>query len=152
VQFSDFIALTALIVSLFSIWLQDRGARQQLLVANISEYTKRYQEIFEKFPKSILDEDFNLDSFSDDEQEKLLRYIWLYFDLCYEEYVLYYDLKLVNKQVWKLWEAGMVSAFSRSSFRQCWVVISYNSFYPEKFSKFVSNIMSIKANKTLQRM
>lgn len=147
-QLSDFVALTALIASFFSIWLQDRGVRQQLLVANISEYTKRYQEIFEKLPKSVVDEDFNLDSLSDDEKEEVLRYVWLYFDLCYEEYMLYHDLKLVNKKVWKLWEAGMISAFSRPSFSQCWTIISLKSFYPDKFTRFVSKIIGIESNRS----
>ena len=70
-QISDFIALTALATSLFSIWLQNRGVRKQLLVTNISEYTKRYQEIFEKLPKSVIDENFDINTFSEDEREKI---------------------------------------------------------------------------------
>ncbi|MEL7006165.1 MAG: hypothetical protein AAFN93_26070 [Bacteroidota bacterium] len=140
-QLSDYIAFLALIISIIGLWMQDRGARQQLLVANISEYTKRYQDIFEKLPKSLLDENFNLATLTEDEQEPILRYVWLYFDLCYEQYLIHHDLKLVNMKVWKLWEAGMKATFSRPSFQQCWMVINANSFYPGKFARFVDKLI-----------
>ena len=140
-QVSDFIALTALVISLFSIWLQSRGVHKQLLVTNISEYTKRYQEIFEKLPKSVIDENFDISTFSEDEKEKLLCPMWLYFDLCYEEYILFHELNLIDKKLWKYWEAGMTSAFSRPSFYQCWELIFKNSYYPRAFSKFVNDKM-----------
>ncbi len=54
--------------------------RSQLLVANISAYTKCYQEIFDRFPKYVLDKNFKFDSLSKEQQEKLLRAIWFYFD------------------------------------------------------------------------
>lgn len=140
-QTSDFIASTALIVSIFSIWLQNRGVQKQLLVANISAYTKRYQEIIDKMPKSVLDNNFDLNSLSDDDKEKLLRSVWQYFDLCYEEYSLYYELKLIDKKLWDNWEKAMFSAFERPAFYQCWNVIFDNSFYPPSFSKFVKEKM-----------
>ncbi len=151
-QTSDFLAFTALIISIYGIWMQNKGVqkqilaqnkgvRQQLLVANISEYTKRYQEIFEKLPKSVLDENFNLNSFSEDDKEKLLRSMWLYFDLCNEEYMLYHDLNLIDEKLWLLWEYAMTSAFKRPAFYQCWNVVFSNSFYPEPFSKYVNDKM-----------
>lgn len=140
-QTSNFISFLALIISLFSIWLQRRGVHKQLLVANISEYTKRYQEIFEKLPKSVLDENFNLNSLSEDDKENLLRPMWLYFDLCYEEYMLYHDLNLIDEKLWIHWKTGMISAFSRPAFYQCWDFVFNKSFYPLSFSTFVNDKM-----------
>jgi hypothetical protein len=142
VQVSDSIAIVALVVSFFSIWLQSRSVQKELLVANISEYTKRYQYIFEKLPKSVLDENFNFKSLSEEDQEKLLRSMWLYFDLCYEEYTLYHKLNLIDKKVWRLWQDAMISAFSRPAFFQCWEFIFSHSFYPKYFSKFVNDTMN----------
>jgi hypothetical protein len=138
---SDFISTTALIISIFSVWLQNKGVQKELLVSNISAYTKRYQEIFEKLPKSVLDENFDLNSLSEDDKEKLLRPMWLYFDLCYEEYMLYHDLNLINKKLWIHWETGMKSAFSRPAFYQCWNFVFDKSFYPLSFSTFVNEKM-----------
>jgi hypothetical protein len=168
-QTSDFIALIALAASLYAVWMQNKGVKEQilaqnkgvkeqilaqnegvkeqLLVANISTYTKRYQEIVEKLPKSIIDENFNLSSLSQEEQEKILRPVWLYFDLCYEEYMLYHDFSLIDEKLWMHWEAGMISAFNRPAFYQCWEYIFKNSFYPKSFNKFVNDKMSELHNK-----
>ena len=142
IQFSDIFSVLALVISVTSIWLQNRGVRQQLLVSNVSEYTKRYGEIFEKLPQSILDNSFNLDSLPENEKEKVLRTLWLYFDLCYEEYILFHELRLVDKKLWGHWESAMTSAFSRPAFYQSWQVIFNESFYPKPFSKFVSEKMA----------
>ena len=145
-KLSDSIAFLALVTSLFStlfsIWVQNKGISKQLQVANISEYTKRYQEIFKKFPKTILEEKFNLDSLPSKEKEDLLRLMWLYFDLCYEEYMLYKDLNLINKKLWNMWEISMTSAFARPAFYQGWSFILRNSFYPDDFNTFVNLKMS----------
>ncbi|NEP36268.1 hypothetical protein [Moorena sp. SIO3B2] len=141
-QLSDFIALLALIISIYSIWVQNKGIKQELLITNVSEYTKRYQEIFEKLPKIVLDENFNIDSLSDEDKEIIVRPVWLYFDLCYEQYLLHYELDIVDQKLWKYWEAGMVSAFSRPSFFICWNIISNISAYPRNFTNFVNHKMS----------
>lgn len=137
---SDLIALVALFISLVGLWLQSSGSRQQLLVANISEYTKRYQEIFAKMPPSLLDPNFDLESFSDVEKEAIIRNVWSYFDLCYEQYYIYHDLKLVNRKVWKNWQDGMRSAMGRTSFQQCWKTINVISRYPNKFVQFINEM------------
>ena len=140
-QTSNIIASVALIISLFSVWLQRRGVREQLLLANISTYTKRYEEIFDRFPKSVLDENFNLASLSEDEQEKLLRTMWIYFNLCYEEYFLYHNLKLIDKNLWKIWNSAMKTAFGRPAFCQCWEVIRNYTICSASFSEFVKEMM-----------
>lgn len=140
-ELSDIVATLALVASLFSIWIQDRGVRKQLLVANVSEYTKRYQEIILNLPKSVVFKDFNFESLDVEEQDKILRYMWIYFDLCYEEFSIYYDLRLINKKLWERWKSGMVSSFSRPAFQQCWYLISYNTKYPSSFVQFVNHII-----------
>jgi hypothetical protein len=156
-QISDFIAFLALIISIYAIWIQNEGVRKQivaqnegiqkqLIVANINEYTKRYQEIIEKLPKSLIDKNFKLDSLTEDEQEKILRPMWLYFDLCCEEYILYHELSLIDEKIWRLWESAMISAFSRPAFYQCWQFILKESLYPPNFSNFVNSIMLNKHN------
>jgi hypothetical protein len=141
-QFSDTIALTALIISLVSIWLQSRSSQQQLLVANISEYTKRYQEIVLNLPRDVLNDDFDIANFSEEEQSQILRYMWIYFDLCFEEYMLHFHLRLVNKKLWSIWDSGMRLSLSRRSFSQCWWLISRNSSYDvnSRFKDFMNSI------------
>lgn len=140
-QLSDVLAILALIASLFSIWIQDRGVRKQLLIANVSEYTKRYQEIILNLPKTVVFNDFNLASLDVKEQDKILRYMWIYFDLCYEEFSIYHDLRLINQKLWERWKSGMISSFSRPAFQQCWYLISSNTQYPQSFVQFINYII-----------
>ncbi len=141
-ELSDFIAALALVLSIYSIWTQNKGVKQELLITNVSEYTKRYQEVFEKLPKIVLDKNFDISSLSDADQEKVVRPVWMYFDLCYEQYLLHYELDIVHKKLWKYWEAGMGSAFSRPSFYICWNIINSISAYPKNFTDFVNHKMS----------
>ncbi len=140
---TDIIACIALAVSFFSIWLQTKNANKQLLITNICEYTKRYQEIILQLPESILYKDFDIDSLSDKEREKILRTMWIYFDLCYEEYSLYHHLKLIDKKLWTIWESGIKTALSREAFIQSWYIISEQTSYnnDRKFVEFINKII-----------
>ncbi|MEB3341414.1 hypothetical protein [Okeania sp.] len=113
---SEVIATIALVISLFSILSQNKGVKKQLLVANIGEYTRRYQEIIINLPESILYSHFNINHLDRAEKIKILRYMELYFDLCFEEYSLYHDLKLIDKKLWKIWESGIKATLSRPAF------------------------------------
>lgn len=139
---SDVIATIALVISLFSIWAQDKGVKKQLLVANIGEYTKRYQEIIWNLPESILSSNFDINYLDRAERIKILRYMWLYFDLCFEEYSLYHNLKLIDKKLWKIWESAIRASFSRPAFAQCWMIISQQTSYGSGFEKFINSIIS----------
>ena len=144
-ELSYFIAFLVLVISLFSIslliWFQNKGISEQLQIINIREYTKRYQEIFNRFPKSVLDANFDLRSLQEEERESLLRLMSIYFNLCFEQYILHYKLNLIDKKLWHIWELSMRSAFIKPAFRQCWDFIVNNSFYPDYFRKFVNNNM-----------
>ncbi|BAY34102.1 hypothetical protein NIES2107_60070 [Nostoc carneum NIES-2107] len=141
-QVSDIIASLALIVAGASFWFQQKSDRKQLMVSNFLEYTKRYQEIIVHFPKEVVDENFNLSSFSENEQEEILRYMWMYFDLCYEEYSLY-KLGYIDLDLWSIWESGIKSSFSRSAFQQSWHLIRGNTNYKSDlgFAKFIESIL-----------
>ena len=141
-QLSDVISICALAVSFLSIWLQGRSSQKQLLVANISEYTKRYQEIILNLPRVVLNSDFDINVVSEEEETLILRYMLIYFNLCFEEYTLYFSLKLVDKKVWKIWESGIRSSLYRPAFRQCWQIISQNSSYDGRFVAFMNSIAS----------
>jgi hypothetical protein len=120
---SDILSTLALALSVVSIFLQRTDARKQLIVANFSEYTSRYQELVKNFPSSIVRDDFILFDLPEDEQDKILRYMLLYFDLCYEEYFLY-KTGLIEPRIWEVWKEGIKSTTSRPAFRQSWNYIS----------------------------
>ncbi|BDA76528.1 hypothetical protein CAL7716_106940 (plasmid) [Calothrix sp. PCC 7716] len=134
---SDYIAIIALIVSIISILVQNFGVQKQLLVSNISTYTERYQKLIDRMPKEILYEDFDIYNLSENGKEELLRSMCLYFDLCFEEYLLY-QLKLIDKKLWNVWKNAITSAMSRPAFRQGWKIVSKQTTYSFEFINFMN--------------
>ena len=143
-QISDFLSILALIVSIGSILIQNIGVNKQLLISNINEYTKRYEDIIKNFPAIVIDDNFDINKLPIDEQETILCYMLIYFNLCYEEYILFHDLKLIDKKLWSIWKDAMEASFSRPSFRQCWIIVKEQSTYPRSFINFVNKIINIK--------
>lgn len=147
-QTSDVIASIALVISILGVYLQSLSDRKQLMLSNFLDYTKRYQEIISHFPKEVIDEDFDLSSLSDDSRDNILRYMLMYFDLCYEEYSLY-KLGFINLKLWELWESGIKSAFSRPAFKQSWQVVKPYTNHKDNsgFSSFVDSAMQVNFKK-----
>lgn len=146
-QTSDIIALLALSISILSLWLQNSGSQKQIMLSNFLEYTQRYQEIISHFPKDVINQNFDITSMPENEQESLLRYMWMYFDLCYEEYQLH-KLGFINSNLWKFWDIGMKSAFSRPAFQQSWYLIRDKTKYEPDldFVKFVESSFKSQRN------
>lgn len=116
-----------------------RNFRKQLQLNFFAEYTKRYQEIILNFPRTITEEDFNIDNLSVEEKDKTLRYMRVYFDLCSEEYFLWQS-KDISEKVWLEWESGIKYAMSRPAFNQSWEIIGAHTTYYKDFSLFIESI------------
>jgi hypothetical protein len=143
---SDYIAIAAFFVSLLTFYSQGQSSQKQLLIANISAYTLRYQEIILHLPRSVLNGDFDIETIPEEEQTVILRYMLVYFNLCFEEYTLYFNLKLIDKKLWKIWESGIRSSLAKPAFRQCWEIVSIGSSYEPDFLLFMNKMIR---NRTL---
>jgi hypothetical protein len=139
-QPSDLIAIIALIISFTSIYWQNKASHKQLLIANISTYTLRYQEVILNLPRSILNSNFDIETIEEEEQTVILRYMLVYFNLCFEEYTLHFNLKLVDKKLWKIWESGIRSSLTKPAFCQCWDIVSISSSYGPDFILFMNKM------------
>jgi len=64
-----------------------------------------------------------------------------YFDLCYEEFLLY-EKNLIDEDFWNIWMEGMKFAFSKPAFEQAWAIIQKDTKFDEHFEKFVRTSMS----------
>ena len=134
----EVVSIIGVLIIAFVLWFSVRSIRKQLQLNFLSEYTKRYQEIFLNFPESITAECFRFDSLSKDEREKTLRYMRAYFDLCSEEYFLKRQ-KNIDDATWNEWKSGMQFAFSKSAFRQAWKILKLDKIYYGEFTKFVND-------------
>jgi hypothetical protein len=70
------------------------------------------------------------------EYPKTMRAMRQYFDLCFEEYYLFNKNKL-DKDIWKLWKAGMLFAFSKTAFKSAWEIIHQDTQYSDDFKAFL---------------
>jgi hypothetical protein len=136
-----FVAIIALIISIFFNRKQLKIFNDQLRLNFFSEYTKRYQEIILNFPENINQPDFDYGKLSEDVRNKTLRYMRLYFDLCSEELHLWKNGNIEN-ETWRNWEEGIEFAFSKKAFRDAWKIIKLDTRYYPDFSKWVTGITS----------
>ena len=106
------------------------------------EYTKRFQEIILHLPTKIHDDQFSINELKDEEHEETMRYMRVYFDLCYEESFLKQQGH-IDQNVWDDWKQGMKSMFKKQAFKDAWEIITEKSgIYEEKFKDFVVSKMS----------
>ncbi len=141
-QLSDAIQLMTLATAIGGIVLvvsQLRILNRQLKLQIYADYTKRYQEIILHFPEDINSPSFSLDGRSD--YEKTMRYMRVYFDLCYEEWDLYRK-GLIPNDLWSSWEAGMKTAMTKTAFKQAWDVVEATSYYGGVFESFMQQMES----------
>ncbi|UOE81543.1 hypothetical protein LTQ03_20755 [Vibrio splendidus] len=137
------IALGAAFVSIIALICQSRDTKkqlelqtQQLKLQNYMEYTKRYQEIILNFPESVNESSFKLSDLDQEVRDKTMRYMRVYFDLCFEEYDLQ-TRNMIDKDMWLVWEGGMKFAFSKPAFIQGWDIIKLDTEYNEGFNALV---------------
>jgi len=138
ITLANMIFLIAPAVAVIALWFQMRSLKKQLWLQNFGEYTKRYQAIILNFPESI--NYAKIDDYPAEIKDNTLRYMRAYFDLCAEEFFLS-EKKHISKDLWSVWEGGMRVAFSKQAFRDAWRIISQDSQFDKRFSRFVEQAM-----------
>lgn len=140
--------------ALYSGWRQGRNIEKQLVVQNeqlaaqnkqlitqqFSEYTKRYQDIIVNFPENINESTFKIELLEDELRNKLMRHMRLYFDLCFEEWLLN-EKNLIDQVIWFVWKDGIATALSKPAFIQAWHKILLDTKYGIDFENFVKSII-----------
>ncbi|MBF0585316.1 hypothetical protein INT08_06660 [Prosthecochloris sp. N3] len=134
--FSEAISVLAVFVALVALWWEVKQNTQQAKIQNFLAYTQRYQEIMANLPCDIDRDSFSLDSLDLQKKEYVLRWIRAYYDLCSEEYYLYRQ-RLIDKNVWLLWEMGMKDSFNRRGFVEGWEFVQSNQYYSKSFAEYV---------------
>ena len=109
------------------------------------QYTERNMQIMKEMPTYILYKNDN-DKIEDDNKEYFRKNVFLYFDLCSEEYYLSQTGNL-DEQVWNDWKDGMKDFFERRLVNEQLqeIVIIYNDAYSDfidflKYELLIKNI------------
>lgn len=132
----NLISSGAALVAIAGLIYQSHSTRKQIKLQNFIEYTKRYQEIILNFPEGINRSDFVIAGISSkQEQDKTMRYMRAYIDLCFEEHTLH-KKGFIDDDLWSIWEGGMKAAFSKPAFKQAWKAIREDTEYGAEFMTF----------------
>lgn len=99
-------------------------------------YTGRYQKIALHLPVDIYEYQFRFEKLTKNKREEALRYMRVYFDLCYEQFFLN-NKGLIDGEVWKDWKKGMKFTFAAKAFREIWQKEFAKSDFYDKFKDFV---------------
>jgi hypothetical protein len=135
-----FVAIIGLTITMFNNRKQLKIFNEQLKLNFFSDYTKRYQEIVLNFPENINQQDFDYRNLTEENRNKTLRYMRVYFDLCSEEYDLY-RAGYISDRVWNNWKEGIEFAFSKKAFYDAWNIIKMDTIYYPEFTKWIKTII-----------
>ena len=133
------IAVIVSIAALLTARNQLAHINKQLRLQNYKDYTKRYQEIILNLPDIINSEDFEMSKLED--KNKFMRYMRAYFDLSFEEWNLFRE-NLISEKDWAIWMGGIKTAMARPAFKQAWAIIEFDTGFGTEFNSFINNIKS----------
>jgi hypothetical protein len=137
---TEIISLTAVVVAILALGWQIRTSNKQSKMQTFLTYTERYQEIVLNLPIGMESEDFSIENFDEKTQEKILKWLRAYFDLCSEEYYLKNN-RLIDKEAWRLWESGMKDSLKKPAFIQSWRIIQTNKYFHKDFAGYIEGII-----------
>jgi hypothetical protein len=111
--------------------------KRQMHAQVFIEYTKRFEEIMQSFPRNAWMARLNSESALPEPSDELSISVLKYLNLCSEEYYLCKDGYL-SKRIWRIWEAELKRTLQTPLFKREWQRLS-NEFqaYPE-FRSYVN--------------
>lgn len=125
------------VVGLLFLWVQIRQVKNQLILQNYSEYTRRYAEIVHRLPEVINSEEFELGAWRTDND--FMRNMRAFFDLCFEEWDLH-NRELIPTASWNIWRGGIQTAMRRAAFQQAWEIVRDTSGFGDEFNNWMDSL------------
>ena len=141
VSIGDLLTLITIILVAITGFIQIRQIYRQSRLTSFSDYTKRYQEILLNLPSNYFSDLFGSEIITMEEQERIRRYIRIYFDLCSEEFFLH-EQRYLPRRVWQEWEQGIISNFRLSHVALEWKRSSESTDLYNDFKKYIEAVIS----------
>lgn len=95
--------LLSIVIAALGLFVGIHIYNRQMTTQVFLQYTKRYEDIMESFPKEARKARLDLTGDPPPASEKLTISILRYLNLCSEEYYLY-KRGYLNKEIWNIWE------------------------------------------------
>ena len=113
--------------------------RNQMNAQLFLEFTKRFEEVMQSFPKNAWSARLDIDGKSPEKSKELSLSVIRYLNLCGEEYYLY-KKGWLNKGIWKIWEAELIRTLQTPLFIREWKILSGEFEAYPVFKKYVDDI------------
>ncbi|GEM_PF-6498852 len=132
-----------LFVTIIGLIVAGRQFYQQHRLSFYEHYTERNMMIMDEMPSFVLYKKDKV-TLSKEDEEKWRVSIFLYFDLCSEEYYLH-QTKYIEDKVWNDWKDGMADFFNRDGVNEILqeIVEQYRESYRD-FIDFLKYELQIK--------
>ena len=131
-------SITALIALVAFIW-GVISYRNQMNAQLFLEFTKRFEEVMQSFPKNAWTTRLDLDGKSPIKSKELSLSVLRYLNLCGEEYYLY-KKGWLNKGIWKIWEAELIRTLQTPLFIREWKNLAGEFEAYPAFQEYVDKI------------
>ncbi len=110
------------------------------------EFTKRFEEVMESFPKNAWSTRFNSEGIPPRKSKELSLSVLRYLNLCSEEYYLY-KKRWLHNEIWEIWEGELIRTLQTPLFIREWQTLA-SEF--ESYPKFKEYVDKIQKNLELQ--
>jgi hypothetical protein len=113
--------------------------RNQMHAQLFLEFTKRFEEVMQSFPKSAWSARLDIEGKPPAKSKELSLSVLRYLNLCGEEYYLY-KKGWLNKGIWKIWEGELIRTLRTPLFIREWEALSSEFEAYPAFKKYVDSI------------
>jgi hypothetical protein len=139
------IALASLAVSIVAaivtlIW-GVRSYKNQMNAQLFLEFTKRFEEVMQSFPKSVWPSRLNIEGKPPVKTKALSLSVLRYLNLCSEEYYLY-KKGWLHKEIWEIWEGELIRTLQTPLFMREWQTLADEFESYREFKEYVDKIQT----------
>lgn len=142
-EIAAIIELLAVIIGVIGIFAGFKSVNNQMFIQIFSDYTKRYSEIMDLVPHNARSST-KLSDLNSSEQEKFVKAIRKYMNLCSEELFLANTGRL-DPETWEMWKTGIEATLNDyPSFGEVWEQLKPEYDYYPEFQQLMSELYKAK--------
>jgi len=128
----------AVIAFLWGVIWGVKSYRDQMNAQLFLEFTKRFEEVMQSFPKSAWSARLNIEGKPPAKSKALSLSVLRYLNLCSEEYYLY-KKGWLHREIWKIWESELIRTLQTPLFIREWKTLAGEFESYPKFKEYVDN-------------
>ncbi|MEO7840411.1 MAG: hypothetical protein ABIU06_13775 [Anaerolineales bacterium] len=127
----------SILVGVAALFWGVKSYRDQMNAQLFLEFTKRFEEVMQSFPKNVWSSRLNIDGKPPPKSKAVSLSVLRYLNLCSEEYYLR-QKNWLYKETWEIWERELIRTLQTPLFRREWKTLSTEFESYPKFKEYVN--------------